>query len=637
MSGRFCVTWGVVLLLISPRFLYGQQLQRRIDFRDGTTLEVTVLDQPLTWKNISRDGMVTEQKIPAADIERILLVPEPSTARVARIRKLLTLLGSEDYHQRDLAQKKLVETGKEFERIIEQYVPTDEETKWRITKVRKKLEEKTSDSPIQSTFDVLTLKGADKPLEGELDLSSLEVRFGSARIQVTRDSVASISNEKLQTNFAVSGSEGGGKREQFYPDANGTMPPDFIYVDFEKFPNGKSMTVNADVSNAFVDVGVKFATSITNSYVSSQSYGFTDGRGGSYSIANYEPTYEGVLTITFCVPGNSSFAAGTHYVGFNVAHVDVNGTFFEAYDPQGQLITRFATDQTGTDYLGFRSKVPIAKVVVRPNLDVDADFALDDLFFEKPVALLESGNPKFFNVVTRKGERLQCDSVEINSDSILLKNLSIGIPQLPVDWKDVWVMVPPQIRLKKPSTDPMSNSAYCLLNDGAIVLAQLPDLLSARFQVPIKRDQLVAVWGLSQQLTAAPTFKIKPGAATVSINGDFVDLAEVKLGKTWLESPTIAELKKRADDRKKTGAEPEGDLPAVDLTETRWADSPCIFFQAPKANGGKTGVLYTYDGERYFVDSQSIGLRSGQDGFSLTRSGKTVQLAWDEIRVLRFP
>ena len=189
-------------------------------------------------------------------------------------------------------------------------------------------------------------------------MTGFKVKYGATTIDVTREMVASISDKPLQADFVLSNSSGGGTRQQEYPDANGTMPIGMNYLDFERLPDGKENSGNLDVSKAYVANGVIFSTSYKDSYVGTQMYRFTNGRGGMYSIANVEPTYQGVITISFCLPGNELFAAGTRYVGFNVSHVNPEGTWFEAYDAQGQLITKFSC---------FNQLVDIGKIKMRVN------------------------------------------------------------------------------------------------------------------------------------------------------------------------------------------------------------------------------------------------------------------------------
>ncbi|MEE2640647.1 MAG: hypothetical protein VX768_08485 [Planctomycetota bacterium] len=604
----------------------GEEILRRIDFRDGSSLQAILPASQLVWKNIAKDGKVTQRTIPTRQLKQVTLVREPSTARVASIRNLLSQLGSEDYHLRKKAQIELTEKGKEFEQIIEQYVPEDEETKWRIDKIRSQLAKATGAGADNTTFDVLVLDGQEGQLDGELALDSFQIRYGSSLIPVSRDQIAAISDRPLEANFALSNSVGGGERQQQYPDANGTMPPGMNFIGFEQLPSGKEMRSNLDLSSAYAPRGVLFSTSFTDSYIGAQMYTFTDGRGGSYSIANVEPTYQGVMTISFCVPGNELFAAGTRYVGFNVSHVNPDGTFFEAYDAQGQLITRFTTDESGTDYLGYRSEVPIARVVVRPNPEVDEDFALDDLFFETPVALLESGNPEFFTVVSRKGERLQANEVSIEGNSLKLEKLSFGTGSISLAMDQAWVLIPPRSKLKKKSGEETQNHCYCLTRDGAIQLADLATRKSIRFRQPVEIEDLLAIWGVQNQLSTPPTYKIPKGSAALFADGQYFDLANVGLGKDWIQSPSIEELAPLLKDI----------LPGP-LQETRYVNSSCIYFGTPPQISTDTGVLYTYDGERYFIGEKFASLKINSSGIELSRMGNLVQMPWEEIKSLRLP
>lgn len=604
---------------------------RRIDFRDGSSIEAVFPNAEIKWSNISKDGEITERSVSISKVRSILLVAEPSTSRVSKIRNLLSQLGSDNYHQRIGAQVKLARTGKEFEQIIKQYQPEDEETRWRIEKVKSILANADGPESGASTFDIMQVEGDAKNWDGELQPLSFEALYGDVKIKIDRKNVAAISTNPIKNDYVLENSIGGGNREQEYPDANGEMPLGMEFENFEKLPDGQSNRANIDVSSLFSGKGILFESSFKDSYVGIQAYAFSDGKGGEYSIANVEPTYEGEITIKFCVPGNPLFAAGTKYVGFNVSHVNANGTLFEAFTAQGKLITRFATDDTGTDYLGFRSEVPIAKVVVRPNPEADdPDYAIDDLFFETPVALLEAGHPSFFSIVTKKGERLQAKQIGINKTSVVLKDVSFGAKEINIPIDDVWVAIPPRSAQKTFANPKSETIVYGLLSDGTIALLDVKTKTLARLGgVRINDAELVAIWGLNNQLAIAPEEELPMGAYKVYANDRFFDLANAKFGDKWIESPSIEELWNKEAEEKGNGA---------DLVDSTYKNSPCVYFQVPAPIIGDFGVLYTFDGERYFIGEKAgYAVELGQAGIKLTGKSKTIELKWDQVQSLRFP
>lgn len=635
LIGICCIPFLLMVLMSGAS--WGQQdedsVLLRVDFRDGSTLEASFPDTNLVWRNIAKDGTVGEKKVRIRDVKKISLVQEPSTSRVSKIRKLLSQLGSEDYHDRINAQLELAKTGKEFEEIISRYQPEDEETKWRIEKVKEILAEETGPAVGESTFDVLEIKGGEKPLDGELSELTFPVQYGNRLLKIGRSNVATISIEPLQTNFSVENSSGGGKRVQDYPDENGALPAGMHFEGFEMTPEGKKISANMDVSRAFVGKGLLLETSFKDSYVGALKYTFSGGRGGDFSIANVEPTYQGTITIKFCVPGSPLFAAGTRYIGFNVSHVNPEGTYFEAYNAQGQMMTRFSTDQLGTDYLGFQSEVPIAKVVVRPNPDIDEDFAIDDLFFEKPFALLESGNPEFFSIVTRKGERLQAETIDVDGQSLILKGLSFGADQLEIDIEDVWVAIPPGKNSAERKTDASPVTGFCLFMDGSISLVDFSLKKKVRLGSDLDLSQVVALWGLDQQLTAPPSVPVSKGSALLYGNDQFYDLANVGLGVDWLNSPSIDSLSKLALE-----GDPDASAQGIDLKGVVYSNSPCVYLRRPKEIGPSSGVVYTVGSERYFFGQETgASIKINQSGIRLVRGELAVDLNWSEIRSLRFP
>lgn len=243
-----------------------QQL-RRIDFRDGSSIEAVFPNAEIKWNNISKDGEITERSVSISKVRSISLVAEPSTSRVSKIRNLLSQLGSDNYHQRIGAQIALAQTGKEFEQIIKQYQPEDEETRWRIEKVKMILANADGPDSGASTFDIMQVEGDAKNWDGELQPLDFEVLYGKVKIKIDRKNVAAISTNPIKNDYVLENSNGGGNREQGYPDANGKMPLGMEFENFEKLPDGQSNRANIDVSSLFSGKGLLFESSFEDSYV----------------------------------------------------------------------------------------------------------------------------------------------------------------------------------------------------------------------------------------------------------------------------------------------------------------------------------------------------------------------------------
>jgi hypothetical protein len=138
----------------------------------------------------------------------------------------------------------------------------------------------------------------------------------------------------------------------------------------------------------YVDQGCTFATSVGDSFVGVQPYD-VGGRSGGKCIATHKPLYQGKMTIRFCKPGDDKVPATVTTVGFWVSHVSPDGTALQAYDNDGKLIGSVSTTKKHGEFLAIKSTKSIAYIKVVPNIEVDPDFAIDDLVFDTPVPIMK--------------------------------------------------------------------------------------------------------------------------------------------------------------------------------------------------------------------------------------------------------
>ena len=119
------------------------------------------------------------------------------------------------------------------------------------------------------------------------------------------------------------------------------------------------------------------------------------------------------------------------------------------------------------------------------------------------------------------------------------------------------------------------------------------------------------------------------GAFKVYSNDKFFDLGNAKFGEKWIESPSIEELKNKETEENGSGA---------DFANSTYRNSPCVYLQIPTPIVGDLGVLYTFDGERYFIGEKAgYSVQLDLAGIKLTGNSKSVDLKWDQVQSLRFP
>lgn len=174
---------------------------------------------------------------------------------------------------------------------------------------------------------------------------------------------------------------------QIQKDLDELFPADAVRIDFEKDPAGAPFALDADIALTYVPLGCTFETSFADSHVGIQSYN-VGGRSGGRSAANQEPLYQGVISIRFCKPGDKNTPGTVTTVGFWTSHIAPKGTSLVAYDASGKEIVTVPTSLRQREFLAIRSQTPIAYIAVIPNVDIDPDYAIDDLVFDRPTVLM---------------------------------------------------------------------------------------------------------------------------------------------------------------------------------------------------------------------------------------------------------
>ncbi|MEQ8785472.1 MAG: hypothetical protein RIC55_04205 [Pirellulaceae bacterium] len=157
-------------------------------------------------------------------------------------------------------------------------------------------------------------------------------------------------------------------------------------IDFEADPSGKELMVGEDIGRRFVDRGVLLSSSVDGAIVSVETYN-VGGRSGGRCAATHDPLYQGTLTLRFCTPGDAEKPAGVHAVGFWISHIAPDGASLLAFDKDGKELGVVKTNRHQRQFLGIHSRLPIARVDVVPDPEIDPDYAIDDLTFDRPTAI----------------------------------------------------------------------------------------------------------------------------------------------------------------------------------------------------------------------------------------------------------
>jgi hypothetical protein len=146
-------------------------------------------------------------------------------------------------------------------------------------------------------------------------------------------------------------------------------------IDFDTEPNGEPVRLGQVLDELYAPLGVNLRSSVPGSPIVADEYVVASG-SRHWSAATRTPRWTGETFVRFDPPVQAA--------GFYIAHVYVGGTGVEAYDADNRLLGRIYTDQLGDDFLGLRSTdTPIARLRIFPVPNIDPNFTIDDLSFER--------------------------------------------------------------------------------------------------------------------------------------------------------------------------------------------------------------------------------------------------------------
>jgi hypothetical protein len=257
------------------------------------------------------------------------------------------------------------------------------------------------------------------------------------------------------------------------------------------------------------------------------------------------------------------------------------------------------------DFLAVHSNTPIASIKIVPDIEIDPDYAFDDLVFDTPKPLAEAGDAEHFSVLLTSGERLHCDSLE-PGETVTLKDLTIGLKRTDVPLEEVAIVVPP----KNPALVPaLPESGFVRLADGSILRCQGGERLHAwRFpKLPLALEDVVALWGGETSLIDPEEGEWPDGAARMMLDGKSHELSGVTLGPDWLAGDSLAPWKENS---------------------FTYETSPLVWFKPPKTRPRGSGLLRLVSGEEIVLASPAKPSQGDDRRFALVEwSGDGVTIA----------
>jgi hypothetical protein len=558
-----------------------------------------------------------EEPLPLSQIKQLRFVLTPATEQVAQVRRLLSRLGAASYQDREEAQKELLDRGARFLEIFRQTLPrtTDFEVRWRLKEIIETFE-KRGDEPelLGNDYDELRLNGDQtSELHGDVGNWTIETEYRGVKLTLTRANVLSLRNDTIRLDLLAEPPVV--SVERIPNDEDELFPAEVTRIDFDRGPRGEAIPAGTNISETYVPLGAIFSSSFKESYVAIEPYN-VGGRSGGRCAATHNPLYQGILTVRFCKPGNARIPAGVKCVGFWTSHIAPDGTALQAFDAGGRRLAEIKTVRSQRDFLAIRTNIPIAYIRVVPDEDIDPDFAIDDLVFDTPKTLSEAGDPDHYSVVLRSGERLHSTSLEVQSDQLILKDLTIGIPEMRIPTDELAVLVPPHNMPPDVGQEPRcfvrtaDGSVFRARSDGGLKLDRFAEL-------PIDANRLVALWG-AETILEEPAEDAWPAEGAVMIVGhdDYVRLSQWKLGDAWIE------------------ADFQGDPGSH-----TYANSPVVWFRKAEQREKESGLLRTTVGEEIVLGTpDGFSLKSWSlEGVTVARGDKDWMIGMGEVQSLLLP
>lgn len=586
-----------------------EMIEQTIEFRSGMVIRATTPNIEIPWQIVSDDGSVTDASRRLSDFQELHFARETLTKKAQRVRRLIDSLASRDYHERLAAEHRLVIEGETFRGMLEaaRAKATDLELQWRLDQVMRRLPNSSSVS--RANYD-LALVAGDKKEFGDAQNLVLKATWRGHELSLSREEVRSIKFEA--PTFETSAEPAVVEAKRLTWSAKGGPLEGARWIKFETGPDGEPLQVGRSISNTFAPWGCLLSTSISDSIVSVEKYN-VGGPSGGMCAANHEPIYEGIMTIRFCQPGNPQAAAGVRKMGFWASHVSPDGTILRAFDERGRLLAEIPTTESSRQFLGIESNVPIARVEVTPKPEIDPDFAIDDLMYEDPTPLAESGDPDRYTVVTRGGERLHCESLASQGGELIMQNLLPGVDSVPLKNDEVAVLAPPHAKAVVPE---MPGGFFLRLNDGSIIASRYEDgvkpfLLS---DLAIQKDDITSLWGQTESVRTPAAKEWKEGGVVARIGGDTL-FTDWSFGAQWIEAKELSEL-----------------------TQATYADSPTVWFRPAQARPETAGLLRLVSGDELVLSPDAFEIVSwADDSVAVRRGEKEWSLAMKDIRSLLLP
>lgn len=160
-------------------------------------------------------------------------------------------------------------------------------------------------------------------------------------------------------------------------------------INFDVDPDGQPMPANSNVEQMFAVAGVVFYTDSDGSIAATNPYELASasGHNSCASIDGWSNYWQDAIIARFVVPSPGSLVQGaTDSVSLYIGKTWPGGVVVEFYQPTNppgvpgsSHFHEEVTDSEGTDFVEYKSQIPIGYVKVRSGQD--PDLTIDDFSF----------------------------------------------------------------------------------------------------------------------------------------------------------------------------------------------------------------------------------------------------------------
>ncbi len=660
--------WGALgclltaLALLCPGICMAQ-VPVTIVMKSGSTISGETTLDSLEFNSITKQS-ATQERIQLGDVATIVLGRKTDASEIEEISRAIAKLDSTIYSEREESEQYLAKNNMlpMFRSLLEsEKNHVSLEKRHRVSRILKQLDNTGGNSPrnppprnsTSSNFDIVQTKAGNR-LVGKLEDAPFPFIWQKNNLQIP---FAEIQRIMIGTAVPpiVPTPENAGERTV---TVSQTMTDNVAWnsvpvLNFNQDHGGNALDQYMYVDDEFVDKGVRFFGVNDNRIVVSDLSVTSDSGPAPRSICVFDAAksrrvFDGVIRVSFCVPGMPEIPAAVNQVGFVLAWIDhPKDLLLEAHDAFGNLIATVEAGGERTQFFGLQSSIPIAavQVIQNPHLgvlgrEVDRTYALMNFrnSIPQPIAGFLNRSPHY-QVRLKSGDLLCSPSWQWEGDSVKLT--CPGLPEKAISFQEIAAITLPKSNWK---SDVANGIGWMVRRRDGTVLQVKPgeQIFATRmseWQIPIA--DIEAFW--SQQdilrLPRQSDFE-NPESKVIVFPTSRLVVPEVKFGAqelAWDRAAAKVLLPEQMPNIKKTFVEESQklvpDVPTFSYEGAKDRQFPSIWLTRPNArntpqlvlkNGEKFNLLETFSIKN--IDNSGISL-AGPQQLVLT-------VSWEEVAAL---